>query len=351
MCGLKRRSVFPEFQSFVAEHDILFVCETKLDSTDVITVPNFTFFSKPRKQRYQRKSGGLGCFVRNDILKHVSVIETDSDYVFWVKVCKSLLVTNYDILFGITYVPPLSSRFYNNDEFELFEYEITNMCSKYEYLYLCGDFNAQVGELSDVMSCDNVLFQNAYDDELNRYIDQEQNFEANGISLSRKSIDKKKNNHGYRLIDLCKNNNLAIVNGRYNGSLTSKYTFRDTSVIDYYIASVKAYKLISHFEIRSLDTLFSDEHSVLKCNINSKQTQQRTQGKHTRNTNKCSHWVTSEQDTFAQNINTTQIENMLHAMTDNVNQTQIDSLSNLQSDKEFLAVTSQNVYIYIQMRL
>ena len=62
VCGLKRRTQYPEFVELVKKHDILCVCETKLDKEDVISCDGYTFINEPRKQAYIRKSGGLGFF-------------------------------------------------------------------------------------------------------------------------------------------------------------------------------------------------------------------------------------------------------------------------------------------------
>ena len=54
--------------------------ETKLDIYDLITFDGHTFFSKPRKQIFVRKSGGLGFLIRNNIAKYVRMLHTESDY-------------------------------------------------------------------------------------------------------------------------------------------------------------------------------------------------------------------------------------------------------------------------------
>lgn len=58
------------------------------------------------------------------------------------------------------YIPPQQSNFFNNDEFDPFEQDITSTCSR-EDIYVCiaDDFNAQTGKLFDFTSND-TLFQN-----------------------------------------------------------------------------------------------------------------------------------------------------------------------------------------------
>ena len=84
-------------------------------------------------------------------------------------------------------------------------------------------------------------------------------------------MDNQSNNHGFKLIDLCKNNNLFIFNGRLDKDrLLGQYTFIHTSVIDYTIGTIDALRLIDHFSILETDPIFSDGHSILShalCNL------------------------------------------------------------------------------------
>ncbi len=216
VCGLKRRSNFPEFISLIHDYDIFLVSESKLDQYDVIKIDGYTYINIPRKQKTLRKSGGIGAFVKNCIFPYIEVIETQCDYLMWLKLSCKFTNLDEDLIFGTVYVPPMTSRFYNNDQYEMFEHEISNICNKYSYVYLFGDHNAQTEEMVDFTVCDDFLadlFDFDYD--TINFLDQKAAMEHYGIELNRKSQDKKKNNHGYKLIDNCKNNNLIILNGRY----------------------------------------------------------------------------------------------------------------------------------------
>ena len=270
VCGLKRRATYPEFIELVQKFDVLCVNESKLDKYDHIKAPGYTFINVPRKQKFKRKSGGLGAFIKDDIFQYFKIIESKSDYLFWLKFTGSEIVHD-PVIIGIVYVPPLHSRFYSNDMFEVFDNEISEMSSKFEYLYLCGDFNAHTGELVDYTTNDDFIseyFQ--FNEDLTSFVNQKALLLENGIKLKRCSPDSKRNNHGYKLIGTCKNNNLIIVNGRTTGDIPGRMTFRNISVIDYFISSVKGYDLIDAFEIQELDPLFSDGHSILQCKINIK---------------------------------------------------------------------------------
>lgn len=128
VCGLKRKVLFPEFSSLINNYDVFSISETKLDIFDLIELPGYTFFSQCRKQKYKRKSGGIGVFVKQSLFPHVSLIESDSDYVLWLSISKRVFNTDEDIYLGAIYIPPNDSRFYSPDEIENFEVEITNMC-------------------------------------------------------------------------------------------------------------------------------------------------------------------------------------------------------------------------------
>ena len=135
---------------------MLFFSKTKLDIHDSISIPNYTFISKARKLKVIRKSGGLGVFVKNEILPFVEELTT-GEYVLWIKIAKSYANDDKDILLGCTYIPPISSRFYNDNEFELFEREVSLMASRFDLLYMCGEFNGQTAELDDLSYNDDFL--------------------------------------------------------------------------------------------------------------------------------------------------------------------------------------------------
>ena len=52
VCGLKRRLYYPEFQETIAKFDIFCVTESKLDDTDVISIPGYCFLSQTSSKLY-----------------------------------------------------------------------------------------------------------------------------------------------------------------------------------------------------------------------------------------------------------------------------------------------------------
>ena len=97
-----------------------------------------------------------------------------------------------------------------------------------------------------------------------RFFDPICALESVGIQINRVSRDKKKNNIELRLVEICKNQYLSILNGRFGQDRNvGALTFRETSVIDYAIASVCSMKLLHDFQIVDTDRFFSDSHAFL----------------------------------------------------------------------------------------
>ena len=64
------------------------MCETKLDKYDSIELHGFTFISQCRKQKFIRKSGGLGVFVRNELSEFITQEDSESNHIMWLKINK-----------------------------------------------------------------------------------------------------------------------------------------------------------------------------------------------------------------------------------------------------------------------
>ena len=118
---------------------------------DDINLPGYVFLSQCRKQKYIRKSGGIGVFVKQSLPSYVSFVEYHSDYVLW-------LMPDEDIYAGAIYIPPYDSRFYNSDEIV----EITNIYVSNKYVLLMGDFNARPHNKQDFLDEDE-FFRHQFD--------------------------------------------------------------------------------------------------------------------------------------------------------------------------------------------
>ena len=163
------------------------------------------------------------------------------------------------------YIPPNDSRFYNSDEIEQFNVEITNMCVSNKYVLLMGDWNARTNNKQDFLDEDEFFrHQFDYDKDLIDHFQNSSILDQCNLPKIRTSQDKIINNEGNMLIDLCKSNNLFILNGRCGSDKNiGAMTFRNQSIIDYSIIPHQALQFVKMFSILELDSLFSDGHSLI----------------------------------------------------------------------------------------
>ena len=95
--------------------------------------------------------------------------------------------------------------------------------------------------------------------------DKFETLENMNIPLKRASKDRKTNSHGLALLDICRNNELFVLNGRLGREKNiGELTFRNTSLIDYVISSVNCLKLVDNYCVQETDPLFSDGHAFLE---------------------------------------------------------------------------------------
>ena len=99
--------------------------ETKLDDTDIISLPDFQYISQPRKQAFLRRSGGIAFCFKEHLAKFVKHLDSDSDYIMWIQIDKCLMKADENIILGLSYIPPIQSKYYNDKE--IFNLEI-NIC-------------------------------------------------------------------------------------------------------------------------------------------------------------------------------------------------------------------------------
>lgn len=124
-------------------------------------------------------------------------------------------------------------------------------------MYLCGDFNCRTGQLSD----------SAEQLGLERYIDlpcdDEQAFEIK----NRSSFDSVVNVFGHKLISLCKEQNMKIVNGRLEPGRFTFIASSGVSVVDYFITQAKNFTKICDMQVFDISE-FSDHCALDALEVN-----------------------------------------------------------------------------------
>ncbi|VDI50830.1 Hypothetical predicted protein [Mytilus galloprovincialis] len=151
-CGLKHKLQYPEFETLLQKHEILCFVESKTDDMDEICIPGYKIKAKNRRKISRVKSGGIVLGFRENISDCIQVIETNSKFVLWCKI--SRLFKDGDVILGVVYIPPEYTAYSSPDAFGEIESEYLELSSKYENIFMVGDFNARTASEKDYIFID-----------------------------------------------------------------------------------------------------------------------------------------------------------------------------------------------------
>ena len=143
---------------------------------------------------------------------------------------------------------------------------------------------------------------------------------------------------------MCKNNNLTILNGRYgHDKQIGAMTFRDTSVIDYALASSDTFEILLDFEVVEVDRLFSDGHSLLALDLQTHSLN--LPNPLEKNISQHTYIKPSEYECFVQNFDETKIANIVTELqTCDIN-TSKDAINNITSQiGELFQISASKVH-------
>ena len=303
-CGLKLRLQYPEFCELFQKYDIICLQETKTDDLDVIELPGYVFNMKNRK-KFGKKSGGIVLAYKESYSNYIEVLESDSKFVLWFKLSGEFCKEGKNIICGIVYIPPEGSPYFLPDTFDQVENEIRNFSDECDYVCLIGDFNSRTASEPDFIDV-NI---NEYEQDFTEYVeDGLAILDFLNIDKYRKSKDNIKNRSGTKLLDICKANNMFIVNGRLGDDRIDggKLTCKNTSVIDYFMCSFSLIQFVHNFKVLDFSFLYSDVHSPLSVSL---QFSVNTEGNDCQDGNEnyvsqntAKKWDASKQTIFCENI-------------------------------------------------
>ena len=135
------------------------------------------------------------------------------------------------------------------------------------------DLNSRTGMLNDLMICEK---NDMIDESSFKFPDIKNMFTSLNVPLNRTNKDTKVNNNGIRLIEMCKLQDLCIVNGRFGSDKhIGNTTCAEASTIDYVICTPDLFPNIADFKIDTFCDQLSDKHNpiIVNLNIASNQTQ------------------------------------------------------------------------------
>ena len=245
VCGLSSKLFFDDFKETLIKHDIISLCETKLDDADNDYIIEefkelgFGVFIKNRKNLIIWRSGGVLVAIKTPLCKFVSKVECNHDFMVVLILDKRLFKFDKNILFITAYVPPYKTRYSSIDLFSKISNIILNYDPEDYYHLVVGDFNAHTGVESDIVTFDDNIIRTLDLDndiiarlEINHYMD------LLDIPIDRSSVDQMadRGNYGEALLDICRNNLLCNFKGRVGEDRhVGKATSTDSSLIDYVI--------------------------------------------------------------------------------------------------------------------
>lgn len=275
-CGIKQKLNYPEFKNFVANYDILCFQETKTDDLDTLHLDGFEFHMKNRFKCGKKCSGGITLAYKKELCKDIFIHKTDIEFVLWFEISKTITNTDKNIIVGNVYIPPENSKYSNKDVFSLLEIEMQNMLTNNKHVILAGDFNARTGTRTEIHS---VLHESM--DRFNEIFEESQSeFNLTLESIERNNVDKIQNCYGKLLLEMCKSNNLLIVNGRLGDNISGKVTCKGTSTVDYFICDYGLRQHIDNMQVLEHSSLYSDVHNPIVLTLSKQIPKLRNNTKH-----------------------------------------------------------------------
>ena len=260
MNGLARKLIDTDFLDIIRSYDIIILQETWLSSYSHFNLniqgyeSEHLFGNKSVNTRKGRYSGGISIYFKSKLKGKIQIVEKEQCGIMWIKLCKTLFTFDSDVYICSSYIKPRDSRVLLAEDIDMFE-QIESGVEKYKMLgkvFITGDLNSRTSNEPDFLIFDN-------------YLDNNVELELNNNIMQRVSKDKILDDHGKRLLQLCKSTNLLIGNGRLcKDTCDGEYTFINSngcSVVDYLLLSHNDFNIITQFEIQPLNE-FSDHCAI-----------------------------------------------------------------------------------------
>ena len=225
VCGLRSKLNNGIFDEYVKCFQVICLSETKLSkNTDIdfsgTSLIDYNCYTKEKTIESHQYGGvhGLCMLVSNNIVKHSKLITgVKSPYVLWVQFSEEAF--GFSCVIGSVYLPCTKTH-KDGEMFETIYDDIFYLKGILELpICLIGDMNSRTGELDDILIFEREVIQSCETNDIaDVFVDDFSglnSIEDNNI-LSRKRVNKDKtiNENGKDLINLCKRNNMIIINGR-----------------------------------------------------------------------------------------------------------------------------------------
>ena len=226
---------------------------------DISTFPHHMVYSVPAKKlsKQGRCSGGVIVLVRKCIDCYVTRIPVNINNIVVLRIDKTLLQTEKDVMFVSVYIPPHDSNYWktenNGHGIELLEQCLFELYSSYDEfsILISGDLNARTSDQNlDLSLADDI-------DSLDiDYLHDR---------LKRRSQDSHINPFGEHFLQFCNIFECFILNGLSTTKFDDSCTFlsgQGLSVVDYFVLSFDLSHMIEYMNLDILDAIDSDHLPV-----------------------------------------------------------------------------------------
>jgi len=262
-------------------HDVIVFTETKAPAICArakkqLAIKGYTHYACTRQERSGgRRSGGVSIFIREHIAQRTREIARVRDPVgcesIWLRIQHAFPDT-HDLLLGACYCSPQTSTVYRNGDgsglagsdvpeavFGSIAGTLDRLRQDNDHVMIAGDFNARFGRLDE------------------RDLDSDIDTGAEVLLRPRSSCDEGTNAFGRRLVALCRECGLLVINGRVAGDQPAAHTFVSEelgrSTIDLFIASPGVFGHVRSMRVLSShlwgESLVLSDHCpvLLKLNL------------------------------------------------------------------------------------
>jgi hypothetical protein len=167
-CGFKTRLQYPEFRNLIQSYEIICFVETKTDNIDIIILPGYKFVMKNRETNTKNRSGGIMVGFKDNLAKHIDLVNTDSKYVMWFKCSEQPFKTDQPVFVGVVYIPPEYTKYSSEDAFSELQQQYLSSSNTSKYICLLGDFNARTATDTDFVD---LIKNRNVDDYITDFVD------------------------------------------------------------------------------------------------------------------------------------------------------------------------------------
>ena len=104
------------------KHDIIGIVETHANANSNFHIPNYYVYQKhrPKLKKARKYSGGLAVFIRQEIKEGVTILQSRSAEMLWIKLDKYFFKLKNNLFICVTYLPPKNSTYTQRLDFDIF---------------------------------------------------------------------------------------------------------------------------------------------------------------------------------------------------------------------------------------